>query len=123
MEVCPEIARVILENTAALCDGALEIGQRREAQMIRYMRHGWPPRLMAPQSICVPERRESLPTPSPGYRMISRTLGSAMHLERDAQGPMQSPLVSLVRSSRVGRRELGIRESLFALRKREKTKT
>src|SRR5215210_7755261 len=38
--------------------------------MIRHMRHGSPPRLMALQSILSPNRRESLPTPSAGVRMI-----------------------------------------------------
>src|SRR4051812_16545422 len=37
--------------------------------MIRHMRHGSPPRLMALQSILSPNRRESLPTPSGGVRM------------------------------------------------------
>src|SRR3954447_4771692 len=36
--------------------------------MIRHMRHGSPPRLMALQSILNPTRRESLPTPSAGVR-------------------------------------------------------
>src|SRR3954462_13583300 len=39
--------------------------------MIRPMRHGSPPRLMALQSILSPNRRESLPTPSPGIRIRS----------------------------------------------------
>src|SRR3954470_9809564 len=38
--------------------------------MIRPMRHGSPPRLMALQSILSPNRRESLPTPSAGVRMM-----------------------------------------------------
>src|SRR4051812_16264994 len=37
--------------------------------MIRHMRHGSPPRLMALQSILSPNRRESLPTPSAGVRI------------------------------------------------------
>src|SRR6185369_4040925 len=37
--------------------------------MIRHMRHGSPPRLMALQSILRPNRRESLPAPSTGNRM------------------------------------------------------
>src|SRR4051812_25779484 len=40
--------------------------------MIRHMRHGSPPRLMALQSILSPNRRESLPTPSAGVRIRSR---------------------------------------------------
>src|SRR3954462_7975922 len=38
--------------------------------MIRHMRHGSPPRLLALQSILSPNRRESLPTPSAGVRII-----------------------------------------------------
>src|SRR4029453_8402508 len=37
--------------------------------MIRHMRHGSPPRLMALQSILRPNRREHLPPPSAGNRM------------------------------------------------------
>src|SRR5215203_2175628 len=37
--------------------------------MIRHMRHGSPPRLMALQSILRPNRRESLPAPSAGNRI------------------------------------------------------
>src|ERR687884_568511 len=70
MEVCPEPERIILQNSAAFGNDSLDIGQRGETQMIRHMRHGSPPRLMAPQPICVPERRESHPTPSAGNRMI-----------------------------------------------------
>src|SRR3954465_1098740 len=40
--------------------------------MIRHMRHGSPPRLLALQSILSPNRRESLPTPSAGVRISSR---------------------------------------------------
>src|SRR3954468_618527 len=39
--------------------------------MIRHMRHGSSPRLMALQSILSPNRRESLPTPSAGVRMTA----------------------------------------------------
>src|SRR4051795_2720920 len=42
--------------------------------MIRHMRHGSPPRLMALQSILSPNRRESLPTPSAGVRMSLRSV-------------------------------------------------
>src|SRR3954463_14807602 len=38
--------------------------------MIRHMRHGSPPRLLAFQSILSPNRRESLPTPSAGGRIM-----------------------------------------------------
>src|SRR4051812_50092282 len=37
--------------------------------MIRHMRHGSPPRLMALQSILSPNRRESLPAPPAGVRI------------------------------------------------------
>src|SRR3954471_9555409 len=48
--------------------------------MIRHMRHGSPPRLMALQSILSPNRRESLPTPSAGVRMtcVSSSCGTAV---------------------------------------------
>src|SRR3954447_14777894 len=52
--------------------------------MIRHMRHGSPPRLMALQSILSPNRRESLPTPSAGVRMTSRTdseFGSTLFID------------------------------------------
>src|SRR4051812_23356311 len=39
--------------------------------MIRHLRQGSPPRLMALQSILRPNRRESLPTPSAGDRMTA----------------------------------------------------
>src|SRR4051812_43862201 len=50
--------------------------------MIRHMRHGSPPRLMALQSILSPNRRESLPTPSAGVRIIHRESphGGILHL-------------------------------------------
>src|SRR3954451_14121466 len=51
--------------------GPVLLLQSRNAQMIRHMRHGSPPRLMALQSILSPNRRESLPTPSAGVRIIS----------------------------------------------------
>src|SRR3954463_12364901 len=51
--------------------------------MIRHMRHGSPPRLMALQSILSPNRRESLPTPSAGVRMIGETVAVADALGRD----------------------------------------
>src|SRR3954447_6480220 len=44
--------------------------------MIRHMRHGSPPRLMALQSILSPNRRESLPTPSAGVRITAVDLES-----------------------------------------------
>ena len=49
-----------IEDPATVCDGSLEFGEGREAQMIRHMRHGSFPRLMALQPIRVPEPGESL---------------------------------------------------------------
>ena len=69
MEVCAGFELIAIENAAALGDDVLEIGEGLEAQMIRHMRHGSPPRLMAPQLILSPNRRESLPAPSAGDRM------------------------------------------------------
>src|SRR4051794_7952991 len=40
--------------------------------MIRHMRHGSSPRLMTPQPIRGPNRREALATPSAGDRMTPR---------------------------------------------------
>src|SRR3954471_14226864 len=57
--------------------------------MIRHMRHGSPPRLMALQSILSPNRRESLPTPSAGVRMIAaaRPEISDAHAGLEAERP------------------------------------
>src|SRR3954454_18244040 len=76
VEVCAGFELIAIENAAALGHDALEISKRREAQMIRHMRHGSPPRLMALQPILSPNRRESLPTPSAGVRM--RTEGPSL---------------------------------------------
>src|SRR3954468_4916743 len=46
--------------------------------MIRHMRHGSPPRLMALQSILSLNRRESLPTPSAGDRIRRAGENSAL---------------------------------------------
>ena len=70
MEVCPGFELIAMENATARGDDVLEIGEGLEAQMIRPMRHGSSPGLMAPQLILSPNRRESLPTPSAGVRMI-----------------------------------------------------
>src|SRR5215207_9844577 len=70
MEVCPEAELIAFEDPATVCDRAFQIGKSRKAQMIRHMRHGSPPRLMVLQSILSPNRRESLPAPSAGVRMI-----------------------------------------------------
>jgi len=59
--------------------------QRRNTQMIGHMRHGAPPRLMAPQSIGSTDLQESHPTPSPGNRM--------RHLRRQ---PWRDPSLLLV---------------------------
>src|SRR5215210_815093 len=48
-----------IEDPATVCDSAFQIGEGREAQMIRHMRHGSSPRLMALQPICIPNPRES----------------------------------------------------------------
>src|SRR3954449_13206368 len=63
--------------------------------MIGHMRHGSPPRLLALQSILSPNRRESLPTPSAGVRMIEQadTLGAQLGLSvwcEDEAGPFQA---------------------------------
>src|SRR5215210_1847696 len=52
--------------------------------MIRYMRHGSPPRLMALQLILSPNRRESLPAPSAGDRimgLLCKRCGSEEHVK------------------------------------------
>ena len=66
MEVCAGFELIAIENATALGHDVLELSKRPEAQMIRHMRHGSPPRLIALQSILSPNRRESLPTPSAG---------------------------------------------------------
>src|SRR5688572_4307286 len=63
-----------MENATARGDDVLEISKSREAQMIRHMRHGSPPRLMALQLILSPNRRESLPAPSAGDRMTHQAV-------------------------------------------------
>src|SRR5215210_5385954 len=69
VEVCAGFELIVIENATALGHDVLELSKRGEAQMIRHMRHGSPPRLMALQSILSPNRRESLPAPSAGVRM------------------------------------------------------
>jgi hypothetical protein len=76
MEVCAGFELIAIENTTTRGDDLLEIGKGREAQMIGYMRHGAPPRLMAPQSVRSADLRESNPTPPPGNRM---TLAKGHH--------------------------------------------
>ena len=70
MKGCPGFELIAIQDATALGDDLLKIGKGRETQMIRHMRHGSPPRLMALQSILSPNRRESLPTPSAGVRII-----------------------------------------------------
>src|SRR4051794_18433398 len=53
--------------------GPVLLLQSRNAQMIGHMRHGSPPRLMTPQPIRGPNRRESLPAPLAGDRMTGQT--------------------------------------------------
>src|SRR5215212_8154522 len=74
MEVCPKTELIAIEDPATVCDSAFQIGEGREAQMIRHMRHGSSPGLMAPQPILSPNRRESLPTPLAGVRMTPHQL-------------------------------------------------
>src|SRR5215207_4887767 len=74
VEVCPGFELIAIENAAALGHDLLELSKRPDAQMIRHMRHGSPPRLMALQPILSPNRRESLPTPSAGDRMTGMLL-------------------------------------------------
>ena len=74
MEVCAGFELIVIENATALGHDVLELSKRGEAQMIRHMRHGSPPRLLALQSILSPNRRESLPTPSAGVRMTSSVI-------------------------------------------------
>jgi hypothetical protein len=62
--------------------GPVLLLQSRNAQMIRHMRHGSSPRLMALQLILSPNRRESLPTPSAGVRMRSSGRRSAPELQQ-----------------------------------------
>src|SRR5690242_11489099 len=57
--------------------------------MIRHMRHGSPPRLIALQSILSPNPRESLPIPSAGVRMTSLTF----HVPRSEAGRMAMPMM------------------------------
>ena len=71
MEVCPKTELIAIEDPATVCDGSLEIGEGRNAQMIRHMRHDSSPGLMAPQPILSSNRRESLAIPSAGDRMTS----------------------------------------------------
>src|SRR3954447_13457507 len=74
--------------------------------MIRHMRHGSPPRLMALQSILSPNRRESLPTPSAGVR-ITPPLWHAdavggVHTITPLQAQMVSAQVAVVGERRRG---------------------
>ena len=75
MEVCTEAELIAIKDPATVCDGSFEIGEGREAQIIGYMRHGAPPRLMAPELTWQPNSRESHATPSAGNRMILKLIG------------------------------------------------
>src|SRR3954452_18503952 len=55
--------------------------------MIRHMRHGSPPRLMALQSILSPNRRESLPTPSAGVRITPVSAAQRILRHHAPDGP------------------------------------
>src|SRR3954470_4135387 len=55
--------------------------------MIRHMRHGSPPRLMALQSILSPNRRESPPTPSAGVRISHPAARAQERAVRDVTPP------------------------------------
>src|SRR4051812_24146517 len=75
--------------------------------MIRHMRHGSPPRLMALQSILSPNRRESPPTPSAGVRItleIERLKLEIARLRRERFGP------SAERSARLEQLELSLED-------------
>src|SRR3954464_316946 len=59
VEVCAGFELIAVENATALGDDVLKIGEGLEAQVIRHMRHGSPPRLMALQPIRVPNPGKS----------------------------------------------------------------
>ena len=73
MEVCPGFELIAIENATARGienatargDDLLELSKRPEAQMIRHLRQGSPPRLMAPQPIDGRDPRESTPLLQP----------------------------------------------------------
>src|SRR3954452_8210502 len=78
--------------------------------MIRHMRHGSSPRLMALQSILSPNRRESLPTPSAGVRVMrlctsslrrkecsGKCLTTSLWPERAGANSLTSPISSMRR--------------------------
>src|SRR5215218_8232471 len=55
--------------------------------MIRHTRHGSSPRLLALQSILSPSRRESLPAPSAGVRIIRCENASKFQTLQDIDRP------------------------------------
>src|SRR3954449_8774315 len=64
--------------------------------MIRHMRHGSPPRLMALQSILSPNRRESLPTPSAGVRITPAAASARASKPRPHHALWQAALLQAV---------------------------
>src|SRR5688500_6889889 len=66
--------------------------------MIRHMRHGSPPRLMALQSILSPNRRESLPTPSAGVRITAFPIDRRALANRSDLGLTEAQVRGAVRA-------------------------
>jgi hypothetical protein len=84
----------------------LEIGQGFEAQMIRHMRHGSSPRLMALQPIRVLDLGESLTGPisrSSYYTQADRaTQGGGLAAEHENVTPVEVSLADLARMADAG---------------------
>src|SRR3954466_12528407 len=95
VEVCAGFELIAIENTTALGDDLLEIGQGLEAQMIGHMRHGAPPRLMAPQSIGSTDLQESHQTPSPGNRITGQARADARCGSSDCQRRKPVPMFTI----------------------------
>ena len=87
MEVCPWFELIAIENATARGDDGLEIGQGSEAQMIRHMRHGSSPRLMALQPIRVLDLGESLtgPISQSSYHALDHPAWALVHGARHRQ--------------------------------------
>src|SRR3954469_25791884 len=96
-----------IEDPATVCDGSFEIGESLEAQMIGHMRHGSSPRLIAPQPIRDPNRREVLAIPSAGDRIIreKRFDVEVLNHSRDGtdriSGNKVKPIISPARIQRI----------------------